>query len=211
MENENIIEPCCSPKKQLIFKILVIVLGILIVIGLFLNAYLLLNKKETSSNSAQLIVVATPTPDPTADWKTYTNQKYGYTFKYEPNSGLKQFSCAEEPFKNGEKTFVLDLISSTFPECGVGGYAWPISVGTGKEEQECKTTESWSAISSPILIEGINGIKCIQKFIGERSLPGSDELITVSMKKGNLYYFIDLTNIDYVNTFDQILSTFRFD
>jgi len=31
----------------------------------------------------------TPTPDPTANWKTYTNEKYGYTFKYPSSFDLK--------------------------------------------------------------------------------------------------------------------------
>lgn len=30
-------------------------------------------------------VVATPTPDPTANWQTYTNQKYGFSAKYPPS------------------------------------------------------------------------------------------------------------------------------
>jgi hypothetical protein len=39
-----------------------------------------INPQPTSTPVA--VVTPSPTPDPTANWKTYTNQKYFYSFKY---------------------------------------------------------------------------------------------------------------------------------
>lgn len=85
MENKNIppvveenkISQCCSDKKITIFKIATIVIGILIVVGLFLNAYLFLTKKESKVNPEQPITT-TPTLDPTTDWLAFQNTEMGF-------------------------------------------------------------------------------------------------------------------------------------
>lgn len=100
MENENIVPVIEEPviekpivpqvpsvsseqeKKSNLFKILIIFLGILIALGLFANAYLMFSKKETVTKTSDISVIPTPTSDSTANWKTYTNDVYQYTFNY---------------------------------------------------------------------------------------------------------------------------------
>ncbi|PJE67671.1 hypothetical protein COU95_01115 [Candidatus Shapirobacteria bacterium CG10_big_fil_rev_8_21_14_0_10_40_9] len=45
--------------------------------------------------------VATPTPDETANWKTYTNTKYGYSIKYPPDFEIKEAEIANTPLIGG--------------------------------------------------------------------------------------------------------------
>ena len=79
--------PCCPAQKSLFFRVIVIFLGILIVIGLFLNAYLMFFNKETVNKPPDISLTATPTPTPdiNANWITYTNPTYGYSIKF-PNT-----------------------------------------------------------------------------------------------------------------------------
>jgi len=65
-------------------KILGGVLGILVFAGAVFGAYKLSQRqvKPGSGITPTPEAVATPAPDPTADWKTYTNTEYGYSIKY---------------------------------------------------------------------------------------------------------------------------------
>lgn len=104
---------CC--KNDRCFKISAIIIGILIVIGLFGNMYLLL-KKETP-----LVVQAIPTPIPTqtifiptsiptslptnveaTSWKTYTNDFAGFSLKYP-----EDFVFTEKSFSTKEKQTIF--------------------------------------------------------------------------------------------------------
>jgi hypothetical protein len=92
MENETIapvIEEPIVPqvplepeKKNNLFKIAVIVIGILIILGLFANAYLMFSKKEIVNKTSDSTLIATPTPDVTAGWTTYINPTYSYSIKF---------------------------------------------------------------------------------------------------------------------------------
>jgi len=66
------------------FRILAGVLGILVFAGAVFGAYKLGQRQAqpAAQPTPTPEVVATPTPDLTADWKTYTNTKYGYSIKY---------------------------------------------------------------------------------------------------------------------------------
>jgi len=66
------------------FKILGGVLGVFVLVGAVFGAYKLGQRKVGPGPQPTPTpgLVATPTPDLTADWKTYTNTKYGYSIKY---------------------------------------------------------------------------------------------------------------------------------
>jgi hypothetical protein len=91
----DINKPCCSK----CWKLGGLVIGLLIVIGLFLNAYLIFSKKETITKTPDATITgATPTPDPTIGWKTYTNTKLGYEIKYPNDFFIKTKGTANDPF-----------------------------------------------------------------------------------------------------------------
>ena len=66
------------------WKILTGILGIFVLAGAVFGAYKLGQRQvqPLSQPTPSPAVVATLTPDPTADWETYTNTKYGYLIKY---------------------------------------------------------------------------------------------------------------------------------
>jgi len=65
--------------KPLIFSIL----GLLVAAGLVFGGYKLAQIRQVQLQPTPTpVVVPTPTPEPTADWKIYTNTKYGYSIKY---------------------------------------------------------------------------------------------------------------------------------
>ena len=81
--------PNSTPSKDKIFKVTLIIIGLLIVVGLFLNAYLVLKKSNRPFPTGFPVSLPTPiipsptsVPDVTAIWKTYTNTQYKYSVKY---------------------------------------------------------------------------------------------------------------------------------
>ena len=78
------------------FKILGGILGVFVLAGAVFGAYKLGQKQvypELGEGPTPTpVAVATPTLDPTANWKTYTNEKYGYSIKY-PAEWSEQLKC----------------------------------------------------------------------------------------------------------------------
>lgn len=82
-----------KPAKPWLKIVLFSILGIIIATGLVFAGYKLAQIRQVqpgpqptptpeSVSTPTPTIVVTPTPDPTADWKTYTNSKYGYQFKH---------------------------------------------------------------------------------------------------------------------------------
>jgi len=67
-----------NTKRGFAAIVLAIIVGILL---LGIGSYFLVYQK---ADRAPISVTATPTPDPTANWKRYINSKYSYSIKY-PN------------------------------------------------------------------------------------------------------------------------------
>lgn len=65
-------------------RILPIAAAVVLLIAIVGGTYLLGTKKNNSKTISQVTPTVTPTPttDPAANWKTYTNTKYGYSIKY---------------------------------------------------------------------------------------------------------------------------------
>ena len=93
-----------TPKKSPLPVILLVILGLLTVAGA-VYAGITIGKKQTQPNViAEPTVIPppaeiTPTPDATANWKTYRNNKFKYEFKFPPlweyNRGPGNISDAE--------------------------------------------------------------------------------------------------------------------
>lgn len=98
-----------KPKKFSLFlgilAVFILVLGIVI-------GYKFSQKPAQPTPAPE--AVATPTPDPTADWKTYTNDQYKFVFKY-PNN----WSTYNNTQRANSKTMELYLLN--VPD----GTPWP--------------------------------------------------------------------------------------
>ena len=72
-------------------KLRPVLLMILLLVIVGVGAYLLgTSKTETPPIIAQVSVSISPIPNPTANWKTYTNAQYGFEFKYPNSYSFKQ-------------------------------------------------------------------------------------------------------------------------
>jgi hypothetical protein len=88
---------------------------------------------------------ATPTASPTADWKTYTNATYGFTFQYPPQWKLdevktSQQSNVQEPWKS------FEFYASYTPSGAQDNYGY---VGVSKKSIDELIEVEWIGASDP--------------------------------------------------------------
>lgn len=161
---------------------------------------------------------ATASPDPTADWETYTNTKYGYEIKY-PNI-WRADSLSQGTMGTGsvESTGVDDFL-----QISLSGQLIPSlninieTIITSLEKEIEKKIKIMNTSHNP-------DYKNIKQY--EKELNGTKVLVLESDRgdfhtKTNYFsslnnkYFIlveqiDNTDVEYKETLDQILSTFKF-
>lgn len=146
---------------------------------------------------------AIPTPDPTADWKTYTNSKYQYSFKY-PNDWLL--------FTEGESEVLTNPITKG------EGLGDKIEIEFGKIldiRLNVLTLDEW--------YEQYRRQRPAELVVShEKTTVGGNEAIKATHDYGFTAYYIQhessVFHIDVVGdknsrkyfVVDQILSTFRF-
>jgi hypothetical protein len=204
MENEKIapiveepVVPQVSPepeKKSNYFKILVVLIGILIVAGLSLNAYLMFSKKETVTKVPDSV---TPTANPITDWKTYSNTALGFEIKY-PSTVLIEKELNDQNnrvtiFKGGNLNFEVMLRKN------------PDNISLDKYyfmDAPIKEKTIMGGISANFyeMPTGYcDGPSCSEPFIAVVTEKGSD-----------LYHLTFFGDIKLSEVENQILSTFKF-
>ncbi|MDP1722208.1 MAG: PsbP-related protein [Candidatus Gottesmanbacteria bacterium] len=209
------------PSKLLWFLagLTILILGILA--GYFATNVLSQSKKpsddattpsqKSSTNFSQLAVSPTSTIDPTANWKTYTNPNYPFSFKYpsnytvEENSGYISILSPLLPvtdkgyeLKNGELKIEIYIQSS------------PVNDSLKKYVLEKKTQTKENLPESKIINETEVTIDGIKTILLKWEAVGTGETRYV-IKNG---YRIGITKYPLETSrqseFDQILSTFTF-
>lgn len=191
------------------FKILLIIIGFLIVLGLFGNIYLLTKKQkpiaEITSTPTQ--IAATPTPDlyteqsrsATASWKTHRNTKFGWEFRYLSGWEVKPAREGGE----GEGVYGDWILN----EPGTNKVLFEIGItGTGKDKESCYAfidpNEEFK--TSKVVNNNIEWVK------------------RESAKSAHYWHFrektqqcisvnhVPLSDLSLLSVLDKILSTFRF-
>ena len=173
---------------------------------IYAGVYYLLQSKQnpkpysTTVPTPTIISQPTPTPDPTANWKTYTDKNKTFTFKYPSNW--------EEPTVNLQSTHTDYSFSSANLFIKVG-FSYNQNLGRALTYQEEIANEEKFALSTKnITVSGIQTKKYIEKF----GVVHNDDIVILKGKDLNTIYKISMPfyRADDENTFDQILSTFKF-
>ncbi len=150
-QNNNDLEPAIQSavsKKPSPTFLIVIGAIVLLAVGL-LSGYFLSNNIQHSSTTTQQPTSPTltqvnntnPTIDPTADWKTYTNTQYGYSFKYPEGTNV-----AENVEGNPGGTYTAAKLS----------YLGPTQTASGRTQTELfdgymvSVTLSWVDATTPL-------------------------------------------------------------
>lgn len=161
---------------------------------------------------------ASPTSDTTSQLKTYINDTYGYSIRYEPSEGLALVSCgnAGRGKAPGEERLIFYDNSIKYPDidpqyqCITQGENHLITIIHTASKDSCQGTESWKATEKSLEVGGVNSSKCEYVFVGEKLYPGSDERTVVSIPSGNQYILVNLYDNKFTNTYNELLSNFRF-
>ncbi|TSC92983.1 MAG: hypothetical protein CEN89_348 [Candidatus Berkelbacteria bacterium Licking1014_7] len=99
--------------QGIVMPILVIILSVIILTGISIGVFYLVKIQqdnntppeapvieeqtdETDAISGEIPTSETIPADPTADWKTYTNEKYGFSFKYPENHFIIEYHMVDE-------------------------------------------------------------------------------------------------------------------
>lgn len=174
-------------------KLPLILFGIVLILsaglgGLYLGKYLYGPKTPAVSISPIVVPTATPTPDPTANWKTYTNSKLGFTFQYPT-----ELVFLSDGLDNGGS-----LLLQNFDGIKSNG-----DTNTSFQLALFKTQTNGSG-----QITTINSYRAIRG----TSVQKKEDVPTVWITNGTSYYMFQLSTPKTINSvwFDQILSTFQF-
>jgi uncharacterized protein YxeA len=199
--------PTEPAKKNNIVKIAAILVGILIVVGLFVNAYLMLSKKETVTKTPDISVTATPTLDPTAEWVTFTNPDWNYEIKApsdwketEHSSNFNYTTPLQAPDQSNfivtiknENTNTLEKILQNQDQ--IDKTSWE-----GKPSKEIIS-------SKQISVGNYSGIEREEKWLAA----GFIAKTTYILVNGKFVSFVAYPeNSTATKLYDQILSTFKF-
>lgn len=174
-----------------------------------------LNRKQRQITS--IIPKRSPTPGPTADWKTYTNTQYGFSFKYPAG-----WTATSSAVLNNSLLAYIGVNPSVPPHETDYGYPDYIAA-TVLNNQQNLSTEKMLELTHPgndytqfnlqINSTSVDGYSA-QKV----EIPGPYGQEEVFIKKANMVYNIELTQflldkndpgLISDDTFKQVLNTFR--
>lgn len=192
--------PPMPPISQQSYKIPFIVLSAIILITISILVGIQIGKSQTKlvenqpssqlntksylplDTSSPTLIPPTPTTDPTANWKTYSNTKYGFEFKY-PNI---------KPWHIAEKTYQQNIVEI---------YNYDESTGRGSEFNR--------RIDGPLLklpLDFISTTETPERYLqdkvinvesvvtGEKPVVRNIENISISGKSGVIFDLSDGTN-----------------
>lgn len=207
-------------------KTFIILLVILLILIVSVGGYMLGAKRNKTAQNQPLptpIIHPSPAPlpskasategvDETANWKTYTNSKHAYLIRY-PNDIFVRTICPNKELilEHGMPNEARDSIE--VPACGGRGGRFAIEIVTydsQKGEKPYFDYSDYSVAEEEVIVTGIKTKKSTYSFVDKEDPESSDWFSRVLVLKGTKTYEITFGDKDFIQTFDQILSTFQF-
>lgn len=161
----------------------------------------------------------TPTPVTKAEsvnWKSYTDQKSSFSFKYPPNAALMDGKIGATVVLPGDKPVAEEINSSfinlTFESIDLKGKSLVDYV----KDQKSRLLQYKKRIDKDITSISINGLDGYSYTSTDTVAFGFTTkhiYLESSDKKSNIYIgdtHVDVNNLGYQNIIDQILGTFKF-
>lgn len=195
------------------------ILIIVVILAIFVGGYYLGQQKIKPVPSRPTVQPSPGPADETTNWKTYTDTELGFTFKYpdtyfkfQGDSKLGFFVATLAP-EGGDSPKFLGIDDVWLSAGSLSG------VNTASLDQYLESTSDYaSAQKIPITMGGINGYKVIYTFMVGPAEPLKPQYTYEGLViKDSKLYSVSMASwskntLDRnKNTFNQILSTFRFD
>jgi hypothetical protein len=175
-----------------------------------------------------------PTPDLTADWQIYRNEKYGYSFKYPPDCfyGPMPGDCKEKPpeerrpeclcFLNGENPDEVSLEKMIIEADTVSGapfhishYDTPVYNPPPGIDLITWIKETYYSNYEDIPDEQnmeLGGIPAVKFYTPKSPMaPSQEEIFFIKEDKLFRIYMIEVENENNRELYDQLLSSFSFE
>ncbi len=146
-----------------------------------------------------------PTPDITANWKTYNNAAANYTVNYPPNLAILKCPNEEDQLYFVTYSQQDPMIALT---CARDG-RYPLEIIFSKSPITLKDNR-YAVSKESINIDNTIGTKYTSSAKPNFEGQGETWFIDVIFSKNGIYYDAYLRDKNLLTTFDQILSTFKF-
>lgn len=206
--------------KQKGSAVIFVLIGILILVGIAGGAYFFgkISNKPISTPSSVTQTQPTKAVDETANWKTYSNQLMGISFKYPASYKLRETTSSQTTFKGVglEKDATYTLGGGQYDSNVLKtGVVISFVLRSSKDLSEATLKNEYGS-----------GVILQKKILGQK-----EGIEVVFPNQGNnqpkhIFYILDSNILDisldggfettpeqyssYVSDFDQILSTFKF-
>ncbi len=219
--------PQSSSKKKWILISAVLLLLIVVSFG---GAYFLSNKMKSTSVSkagnnslngnATQTTKPTPTPDPTANWRTYTNTKYGYSIQYPENWFAREspdtmtgaaFTSSSKMNDYASETISIAYAPKPYNDVDINTpFAEYIKTAAIKQIQNYIKLSSINPITTNASFVGYETTWMVQSITGS----GTSESLPITFfeipKDNKAIIWVFLSKKEDLDTYNKMLSTFKF-
>lgn len=217
MNEQNILQtptippqPTETKKKPLLIALLS--LGLLIILSGAVFVGIQIGKRQKIQTPSEILfnqptIQATPTTDPTAGWKTYTNSQIGYQLRYPQNWNYKERSDTnadqEVWFGTQNSENIVTLYVEKNNHLGL--------VSDGGKLITCRELSTkYEKLGEKTYTTTVGGFSATEIFLPGGQNPAQDIICFEKDKKAYEFQHFYDTTIDSKVIFDQILATFKF-
>lgn len=191
--------------KKSILKIVFVILASALISGAAYGSWKIFGKSESASvieePTTELNVlepITSPEPNVTADWKAYRNEEYGYEIRYP-----KDWEILHKGYYKREIPYEVSFAPKGLRDL----YAAPIAILIHSEDLKSASRASGHEevqYEEEVIINGLISKSQI------RTGPDGEFGVIFVPREEKLTYELRYNNLEFKNTFYQMLSTFKF-